>query len=82
LKDRMALHQWDDADEADFLKGQLQFLALLWGAPKVGGVRKDTGLIEDDLGLYIALGKELDKIVKFQESKVSVYLNLPRFASR
>ncbi|GAA5843483.1 hypothetical protein JCM5353_003586, partial [Sporobolomyces roseus] len=38
LKDRMALHQWDDADEADFLK---------------------------------ALGKELDKIVKFQESKIS-----------
>jgi len=21
LKDRMAKHQWDDADEADFLKG-------------------------------------------------------------
>ncbi|GAA5905699.1 Vtc4p [Sporobolomyces salmoneus] len=38
LKDRMADHKWDDADEADFLK---------------------------------ALGGELDKIVKFQESKIS-----------
>jgi len=54
----------------------------LWGATKVGGARKDRELIEDDLGLYTALGKELDKIVKFQESKVSIFLNLPRFALR
>ncbi|BGP26784.1 vacuolar transporter chaperone 4 [Rhodotorula toruloides] len=38
IKDRQAKHQWDDADEADFIK---------------------------------ALASELDKVVKFQESKIA-----------
>ncbi|BGP19071.1 hypothetical protein JCM10213_006662 [Rhodosporidiobolus nylandii] len=42
MKDRQAKHQWDDADEADFIK---------------------------------ALESELDKVVKFQESKIGELTN-------
>ena len=61
VKDRQAKHQWDDADEAEFLKGELHL------ARTEHGVRRALIWIG---GGSIALEGELDKVVKFQESKV------------
>lgn len=74
IKDRQAKHQWDDADEADFIKGASAGLSrrcerakvLLYAAPK--------RMSPDPWRRCAALESELDKVVKFQENKVSPHL--------
>lgn len=63
IKDRQAKHQWDDADEADFIKGMLSHDSF-----SRTPVAHELTLSS----LLPALESELEKVAKFQESKVRV----------